>query len=272
MPSMPGISTSSRPTSGRRRGAAADDLVAAADLGHHLEVGLEAEQRGQRAAHQGLVVGEQQPDPRDALTASPGAAAVGGRGARGCRRRRRPLAQAAQAVALGAGRQPAPSSLTSTPFGAELDDRPTWPALCRITLVTPSRTIQANSARWRGSVVGDVRQVGLDPGGGERRRRRGQLAGLGQRAARRPSPARRRAPRGCSRSIDSSSARARAGSTSSSRSASSALTVTTVSEWPRMSCRSRAKRSRSATRRARASSSSYCSARGSAMSRMTPPP
>ena len=39
-----------------------DDLVAAADLGDHLEVGLEVEQRGQRAADQGLVVGEQEPD------------------------------------------------------------------------------------------------------------------------------------------------------------------------------------------------------------------
>ena len=36
--------------------------VAGADLGDDLEVGLEAEQRGQRAADQGLVVGEQQPD------------------------------------------------------------------------------------------------------------------------------------------------------------------------------------------------------------------
>ena len=37
-------------------------LVARPDLGDHLEVGLEAEQRRQRAPHQGLVVGEQQPD------------------------------------------------------------------------------------------------------------------------------------------------------------------------------------------------------------------
>ena len=41
-----------------------DDLVAPADLGDHLEVGLEVEQRGQRAPDQRLVVGEQQPDRR----------------------------------------------------------------------------------------------------------------------------------------------------------------------------------------------------------------
>ena len=38
------------------------DGVAAADLGDHLEVGLEAEQRGQRATDQRLVVGQQEPD------------------------------------------------------------------------------------------------------------------------------------------------------------------------------------------------------------------
>ena len=44
------------------------DLVAVAHLGHHLEVGLEAEQRGQRAADQRLVVGEQQPDGHERTT------------------------------------------------------------------------------------------------------------------------------------------------------------------------------------------------------------
>ena len=53
---------SSSATSGagvRRRG---DHLVTAADLRHDLEVVLEVEQRGERGAHQRLVVGEQQPD------------------------------------------------------------------------------------------------------------------------------------------------------------------------------------------------------------------
>ena len=62
MPSSPGISTSSSATSGRCSRRGRHHLVAAADLGDHLEVGLEVEQRGERAAHQRLVVGEQQPD------------------------------------------------------------------------------------------------------------------------------------------------------------------------------------------------------------------
>ena len=62
MPSRPGISTSSRATSGRCPAGRGDHLVAAADLGDHLQVGLQLEQRGQRAADQGLVVGEQQAD------------------------------------------------------------------------------------------------------------------------------------------------------------------------------------------------------------------
>ena len=55
-----------------------DHRVAGADLGDHLEVGLEAEQRGQRAAHQRLVVGEQQPDGHGRTTFSekPGSSAV----------------------------------------------------------------------------------------------------------------------------------------------------------------------------------------------------
>ena len=40
----------------------------AADLGDHLEVGLEVEQRRQGAAHERLVVGEQQPDDRHRAT------------------------------------------------------------------------------------------------------------------------------------------------------------------------------------------------------------
>ena len=71
MPSRPGISTSSRATSGRCAAGLGHYLVPAADLGHHLQVGLQGEQRGQRAAHQRLVIGEQQPD-RGGHGASPG--------------------------------------------------------------------------------------------------------------------------------------------------------------------------------------------------------
>ena len=50
MPSRPGISTSSSATSGRYARGRGDHLVAAADLGDHLEVRLQVEQRGERAA------------------------------------------------------------------------------------------------------------------------------------------------------------------------------------------------------------------------------
>ena len=45
-----------------------DLLVAAADLGDHLEVGLEVEQGGERATHQRLVVGEQDANVGHATT------------------------------------------------------------------------------------------------------------------------------------------------------------------------------------------------------------
>ena len=67
------------------------DRVAVADLGDHLEVGLEAEQRGQGAADQGLVVGEQQADGHVRTTRSekPGESSrVDDRGADGRRRAR----------------------------------------------------------------------------------------------------------------------------------------------------------------------------------------
>ena len=99
MPSSPGISTSSRATSARARTAAATTSSPRADLGDHLEVGLQVEQRGQRAADQGLVVGEQQPDH----AARPPAAGSRprARGPISTRRagRRGPLAQPGQARA-----------------------------------------------------------------------------------------------------------------------------------------------------------------------------
>ena len=61
MPSMPGISMSSRATSGRAaRGG--DDLVAALDLGDDLDVVFEREQAPERAADHGLIFGEQHAD------------------------------------------------------------------------------------------------------------------------------------------------------------------------------------------------------------------
>ena len=71
MPSSPGISTSSSATSAERCARGIHDLVAAADLRHHLQIGFEVEQGGEGAAHQRLVVGEQQPD--GSVTRSPSA-------------------------------------------------------------------------------------------------------------------------------------------------------------------------------------------------------
>ena len=62
MPSSPGISTSSNATSGECSQHRLDRRVAGPHLGDHLEVRLEAEQRGDRAADERLVVGQHQPD------------------------------------------------------------------------------------------------------------------------------------------------------------------------------------------------------------------
>ena len=123
MPSSPGISTSSSATSGRCSRTAATTASPRADLGDDLEVRLEAEQRGERAADERLVVGQQQPDHgRDRPTArsrglerpvvttvAPAAAA----------RSRSP----AQPVARRPWRRrgPPPSSATSTLVGVEPD-------------------------------------------------------------------------------------------------------------------------------------------------------
>ena len=126
-----------------------EHLVAGADLGDHLEVGLEAEQRGEGAAHQRLVVGEQQPDrPRRA----PPAARSRGRAARSttvaptaAARSRRP-ARPEPEPRCRRGVAPAPSSRTSAAVGESATSQRRAPE-CRITLVTPSRTVQANSSR-----------------------------------------------------------------------------------------------------------------------------
>ena len=152
MPSSPGISTSSRATSGRcsrdrrhaprrrgrprrpprgrargraarpaRRGPAPGRRRAAAGSSRHDDLG--GEKPGlQRAA---------------TTTAAPD--------------RGRPLAQAGQAVAPGGGRRPrpgpAPSSRTSALRRRSAGPRSVRAPECRITLVTPSRTVQANSSR-----------------------------------------------------------------------------------------------------------------------------
>ena len=115
--------------------------------------------------------------------------------------------------------------------------------------MTHSRIVQAKTSRhllgtWS-ATVGSSR---VDAGALQSRPGLGDLAEqrdaadsergrthVGQGVARQPSPGRR------------ARARQRSGSTSSSRCASSALTVMTVSEWPRMSCRSRAIRERSSS-------------------------
>ena len=77
-----------------------EHLVAALDLGHHLDVRLQLEQARERAAHHRLVLGDQHPDH----AARPGTRSArpkppSGRGPAITRRPpRRPLAQAAQPV------------------------------------------------------------------------------------------------------------------------------------------------------------------------------
>ena len=83
-PSSPGISMSRSATSGRSPQRRRDDLVAAADLGHDLEVALQLEQGGERAADHRLVLGEQQRITRRRR------AAIGTRPGAGTRRRQRP--------------------------------------------------------------------------------------------------------------------------------------------------------------------------------------
>ena len=86
-------------------------------------------------------------------------------------------------------RPPVPSSTTSAASGPSRTVHRVAP-LCRTTLVTPSRTVQANSSRRCGRhVVRGVGQLGLDVGGGQRRSRAGELAGQGQLAVARDGPA-----------------------------------------------------------------------------------
>ncbi len=59
---MPGIWTSITATSASLDAGGREDVVAPSDLGDHGDVGLQIEHGGQRAPHQGLVVGDQHPD------------------------------------------------------------------------------------------------------------------------------------------------------------------------------------------------------------------
>ncbi len=161
MPSMPGISTSSRATSGACARGRLHDGVAAAHLGHDGQVGLEVEQRGQGPAHQGLVVGEQQPDGHG--TRSPPARS---RAARGCgspaRLRRSPRARAGRRGRGRAGhrrrgrcrrRGPRPRSAAAAPCSGEA---PAVPDHVGDALADrPGEQL----AQLGGHLVGAVRQV-----------------------------------------------------------------------------------------------------------------
>ena len=155
-PSMPGISMSSRATSGwcvRGR----DHLVAPADLGHHLEVVLEFEQGGEGRADQGLVVGQRgagssrdglrRGETRAAATPRPERAGLSTPPAAPTRSRRPDQPAAPMPPAVHA----------PTPVVDDLDraaDSRTVHDLAwewRTTLVSPSRTTQPNSSWWRGS-------------------------------------------------------------------------------------------------------------------------
>ena len=95
--------------------------VAGADLDDHLEVGLQVEQRGQRAAHQRLVVGEQQPDghARTTLSEKPGESSrVTTVAPTSAARSRSPASPEPWPSADGAA---APSSRTSALVGGEHD-------------------------------------------------------------------------------------------------------------------------------------------------------
>ena len=118
-----------------------DDLVAAADLGDDLEVVLELEQRGERGAHQRLVVGEQQPDHVARLDGDRAGSRGRRRGAGTSTRSRQPRERAAPAVTRAAGRVDAARAARS----ARCRRRPTPPR--------PSSTISIQSRPERDRAV-----------------------------------------------------------------------------------------------------------------------
>ena len=129
-PSRPGISMSSSATSGRCARAGCERLVAPAGLGHDLDVVLQREQAGERAAHHRLVLGDQDADhgarQRDARGASRNAAAGPGAGLQRAADPARALREAGEAVAAvrvaGAG-GPSSSTSSATPSGGGERDR-----------------------------------------------------------------------------------------------------------------------------------------------------
>src|SRR5205823_5377391 len=129
-----------------RRGGG-DHLVAAAHLGDHLQVRLQVEQGRERPTDEGLVVGEQQADPAHAARTCSrkppsGERPVSSRYPADSARSRSPASPEPPVE----GPAPRPSSQTSTQVAVNRTPHQCAPE-CRTTLVTPSRTTQANSSR-----------------------------------------------------------------------------------------------------------------------------
>src|SRR5262249_10792437 len=137
------------------------DLVTGADLAHDVEVGFEPQQHRERAPHHGLVLGEQDADHdsgAEAMRANPSVPArvrtVPPSRSRRSVRPRRPWPVVDSTVdtvdtvdvldtvdgpsSTMASRTVSPSRVTSISHRRA--------PLCRITLVTPSRTVQANAS------------------------------------------------------------------------------------------------------------------------------
>ena len=103
MPSSPGISMSSSATSACRCAGGLEHEVAALDLGDDLDVVLEREQAGERAAHHRLVLGDQDADHALERQREPQAeAAPGSRpGLERAVQAARPLGEAGEARSVG---------------------------------------------------------------------------------------------------------------------------------------------------------------------------
>ena len=191
-----------------------DHLVAAADLGHDLEVAFEVEQGRQRAPHQRLVVGEQQPDrlahrvPAASRRQPEAAAALAAADAHRRAGGARPLAQPGEAVARGRVDSASSVRQSATPRPSSID--------LDVVAAHPHRAARGAAVPYHvGHALADgpaeqltplprhlvdrAGQVRRDPGRSQRRPRVGQLAGqrdlaettdrrpdVGQRLARKP--------------------------------------------------------------------------------------
>src|SRR4051812_22803826 len=139
-----------------------EHLVAAGHLGHDLDVGLEREQAGKRAADHGLVLGEQDADHRADSTGTTARTRNPGPSSRGPASRRPPAWRTRASspaspwpapLAATAPGTPSPSSTTSTVASPSAGTRriALWRApLWRMTLVAASRTVQASTASTSG--------------------------------------------------------------------------------------------------------------------------